>query len=542
MRNKTILLLGAAIAVGALGATAMGQNATPGTSGPFTGPQAAAGHQAYENNCAPCHLQDMSGTNDAPALAGTPFMGAWGKRSTAALYSKIATTMPLGAGGSLSEKQYTDIVAYILERNGARAGNAALAPTTSVQIDTVATGRASAPARTAAATPAPAAANAPAQSNFARAMAGERVPDPGAFGLSKPGLTVKGNIQNYQPVTEQMMLNPSDNDWLMYRRNYKGWSFSPLNQINTQNVGSLQLKWTWSLTQNGTLEGTPIVHNGVMFVWSPGNVVQAMNAATGELLWENRLGPDPRRPGPGPSTEETRSLGLWGNNVYVNTPQGYLYALDARTGEQVWKTHITDEAMYPNNSGMIGGSTGGVIIIKGRVLVGMTNCGRKGDDHHCYVSAYDAATGKRDWKFLTVALSGQPGGDTWGKLPDNERKGGETWIAGTYDPDLNTTYWGTAQAKPWRRDLRGSSDGATDWANSTIALNPENGQLKWAYNHAPGESLDLDEVFERVLVDHGAEKSLLTIGKPGILWKLDRVTGKFIAAKQTVFQDRKSVV
>ena len=537
MRNKTILLLGAAIAVGALGATAMGQNATPGTSGPFTGPQAAAGHQAYENNCAPCHLQDMSGTNDAPALAGTPFMGAWGKRSTAALYSKIATTMPLGAGGSLSEKQYTDIVAYILERNGARAGNAALAPTTSVQIDTVATGRASAPARTAAATPAPAAANAPAQSNFARAMAGERVPDPGAFGLSKPGLTVKGNIQNYQPVTEQMMLNPSDNDWLMYRRNYKGWSFSPLNQINTQNVGSLQLKWTWSLTQNGTLEGTPIVHNGVMFVWSPGNVVQAMNAATGELLWENRLGPDPRRPGPGPSTEETRSLGLWGNNVYVNTPQGYLYALDARTGEQVWKTHITDEAMYPNNSGMIGGSTGGVIIIKGRVLVGMTNCGRKGDDHHCYVSAYDAATGKRDWKFLTVALGGQPGGDTWGKLPDNERKGGETWIAGTYDPDLNTTYWGTAQAKPWRRDLRGSSDGATDWANSTIALNPENGQLKWAYNHAPGESLDLDEVFERVLVDHGAEKSLLTIGKPGILWKLDRVTGKFIAAKQTVFQN-----
>ena len=126
MRNKTILLLGAAIAVGALGATAMGQNATPGTSGPFTGPQAAAGHQAYENNCAPCHLQDMSGTNDAPALAGTPFMGAWGKRSTAALYSKIATTMPLGAGGSLSEKQYTDIVAYILERNGARAGCAAI--------------------------------------------------------------------------------------------------------------------------------------------------------------------------------------------------------------------------------------------------------------------------------------------------------------------------------------------------------------------------------------------------------------------------------
>ncbi len=146
---------------------------------------------------------------------------------------------------------------------------------------------------------------------------------------------------------------------------------------------------------------------------------------------------------------------------------------------------------------MIGGSTGGVIIIKGRVLVGMTNCGRKGDDNHCYISAYDAKTGKRDWKFVTVALKGQKGGDTWGDLPDNERKGGETWIAGTYDPESNTTYWGTAQAKPWRRDLRGSGDGATEYANSTIALDADTGKLKWAYNHAPGESLDLDEVFER---------------------------------------------
>jgi alcohol dehydrogenase (cytochrome c) len=544
MRNKTILLLGAAIALGALGATAMGQGATTSASGPFTQAQATAGHQAFDNNCAPCHLQDMSGTNDAPALAGTPFMGAWGKRTTAALYSKIATTMPLGAGGSLSQQQYADIVAYILSRNGARAGNAALTPTSSVQIDSIANGRAPAGSNATVAqtsgrqesAPASGQGSAPAQSNFARAMSGQRVPDPGAFGLSKPGLTLKGNIQNYQPVTEQMMLNPSDNDWLMFRRNYKGWSFSPLNQINTANVGSLQLKWMWSLTQNGTLEGTPIVHNGVMFLWSPGNVVQALNATTGELLWENRLGPEPRRPGPGPSTEETRSLGLWGNNVYVNTPYGYLYALDARTGEQVWKTHITDELKAPGG-GMFGGSTGGIIIIKGRVLVGMTNCGRNGDNNHCYISAYDAQTGKRDWKFVTVALTGQPGGDSWGKLPDNMRKGAETWIAGTYDPDLNTTYWGTAQAKPWRRDLRGSGSGATDYANSTLALDPETGKLKWAYNHAPGESLDLDEVFERVLVDHGSEKSLLTIGKPGILWKLDRVTGKFIAAKQTVFNN-----
>ena len=124
MRNKTTLLLGAAIALGALGATAFGQSA----GGPFTQAQVASGHQAFDANCAPCHLQDLAGTNDAPALAGTPFMGAWGKRTTAQLYSKIATTMPLGQGGSLSEAQYTDIVAYILNRNGARAGNETAAP------------------------------------------------------------------------------------------------------------------------------------------------------------------------------------------------------------------------------------------------------------------------------------------------------------------------------------------------------------------------------------------------------------------------------
>ncbi|HKB96642.1 MAG TPA: PQQ-binding-like beta-propeller repeat protein, partial [Rhizomicrobium sp.] len=229
-------------------------------------------------------------------------------------------------------------------------------------------------------------------------------------------------------------------------------------------------------------------------------------------------------------------LGLWGNNVYVNTPYGYLYALDARTGKEVWKTHITDE-LKSSGGAMFGGSTGGVIIIKGRVLVGMTNCGRNGDDNHCYISAYDAQTGKRDWKFVTTALTGQPGGDSWGKLPDNMRKGSETWIAGTYDPELNTTYWGTAQAKPWRRDLRGSGVGDTNYANSTVALDPDTGKMKWFFQHGPGESLDLDEVYERVLINHGDQKTLMTIGKAGILWKLDRVTGKFLAARETVFQN-----
>ena len=563
MRKKTGLLVTAATlaGIGLWGASALGQNA----AGPFTQAQVDAGHQAYTDNCAMCHLPDLAGTNDAPALAGSAFMGAWKNRTTAQLYSKIAATMPAGAGGSLSEKQYTDIVSYILAVNGAKAGTTAFTPTTAVTIASVATGKV-----TLIAAPKPAAGNAGATAGaganaqaagrqesapangpgganppqqqgslFARAMAGARIPDPGRFTLpTRQGLTVEGNIQNYTPVTDEMLRNPPDGEWLMYRRNYQGWSYSPLDQITPENVKSLQLKWMWSLPENGTLEITPLVHDGILYIWGTGNTVQALDAKTGELLWENRLGPPPRQPGPGPSTEETRAMGLWGTNIYVNTPQGYVYALDARTGKEVWKTHITDEKPIPNGNGaMFGGSTGGVIIINGRVLVGMTNCGRKGDNNHCYISAYDAKTGKRDWTFRTVALTGEKGGNTWGGLPDNARKGGETWIAGTYDPASNTTYWGTAQAKPWRRDLRGSGDGATDYANSTVALDADTGKLKWAYNHAPGESLDLDEVFERVLVDHGGEKSLLTIGKAGILWKLDRTTGKFLGAKQTVFQN-----
>jgi len=514
---RKIILSGAVCAA----AVAAGTFAAAQGTGPITQAQVDSGRAGYAASCAQCHNPDLSGTNDAPQLAGDAFMGAWKGRTAQQLYNKIAKTMPAGRGGSLDEKTYTDITAFILHANGAVAGQTALTPATTTGIGTVASGKVPDDVLH----PAPVSA-------FTRAMSGQRVPDPGSFTLpSKFGVTLEGNIQNYQPVTEAMMVNPPDGDWLMYRRNYQGWSYSPLNQINTDNVDKLQLKWMWSLPENGTMEITPLVHSGVLFIWGTGNTVQALNAKTGELLWENRLGPAPRRPGPGPSTEETRSMGLWGNNIYVNTPFGMLYALDARTGKEVWKTSIVD---YKPG---IGGSTGGVIIIKGRVLVGMTNCGKPKTDDHCYISAYDAATGKRDWKFVTVALKGQPGGDSWGKLPDNERKGAETWIAGTYDPELNTTYWGTAQAKPWRRDLRGSGNGATDYANSTVALDPETGKMKWWFQHAPGESLDLDEVFERVLIDHGKQKTVMTIGKAGILWKLDRETGKFISATETVFQN-----
>lgn len=533
IRRSTSLFLATASAVLAAG-LAFGQ----GTTGLFTRAQVDAGRTAYAEQCAVCHQPEMIGATDAPALAGKSFFNVWGKRPIAALYSKIHASMPYGRGASLDDATYAAIVSYILYANGGAVGATALDPASQAVLGTVASGRAPADAFAAPA-PAPDATAGAEPGATPATSAGFAAPgqlvkysDPGRFVLpTKLGLSLKGAIQNYAPVTDAMLREPPAGDWLMFRRNYQGWSYSPLSQIDTNNVGQLQLKWMWSMPENGTMEDTPIVHDGIMYMWGVGNIIQALDARNGELLWENRLGPFPKSAGPGPSSEETRSMGLYGTNLYVNTPQGYVYALDARTGERVWKTHITDEK--PG----VGFSTGGLIIIKGKVIVGMTNCGRKGTPDHCYISAYDAATGKRDWKFTTVALTGQPGGDSWGGMPDDDRKGSETWIAGTYDPVLDTTYWGTAQAKPWRRDERGSATGATDYANSTLALDPTTGKLKWAFNHSPGETFDLDEVFERVLIDHGSEKSLLTIGKAGILWKLNRETGKYLGSTQTVFQN-----
>jgi alcohol dehydrogenase (cytochrome c) len=196
----------------------------------------------------------------------------------------------------------------------------------------------------------------------------------------------------------------------------------------------------------------------------------------------------------------------------------------------VWETVIADKTKgYGNSSGPL--------VINGKLVQGLLGCGQYKEDG-CYISAYDAATGKQLWKFNTVAREGEPGGDTWGRLPNMLRAGGETWITGSYDPELNLTYWGVAQAKPWMHISRGmkNSDAAL-YTSATLALRPDEGTLAWYHQHVPAETLDLDEVFERVLVDVGDQKTLFTIGKPGILWQLDRKTGRFLGYAQTVFQN-----
>jgi alcohol dehydrogenase (cytochrome c) len=486
-RRCSVAVAASALALWSGGA--LGQQDT----GPFTAQQAAQGNADYSAACGSCHGENLSGAGEAPSLADGNFIKSWGARSTRELYDYIRSSMPLGKGGSLSDQSYQNIVAFLLLANGSTPGGKPFTAATDVKIGNVANGK---------------------MPSGLVASASGRQP------LARSGLTAQGQVSNYAPVTDEMLTHPPDGDWLMFRRNYQGWSFSPLKQITADNVKNLQLKWAWAMNEGGASEVTPIVHEGVMFLSNTDNIVQALDAKTGKLIWENRIGPrSPILYG------GNRSLALYLEKVFVATTDAHLVALDVHSGKIAWNVALGSKAQ-----------TGGVMVIHGKVLVGLTGCGAYATEK-CAIAAYDANTGAQDWRFSTIALKGTPGGDTWNGLDDLYRAGGDAWIAGTYDPDLNLTYWGVAQAKPWMRASRGTGNDAALYTSSTLALDPDTGKLKWYYSHAPGESLDLDEVFERVLVDHGAQKTLMTIGKVGILWKLDRTSGKFLDYKETLLQN-----
>jgi alcohol dehydrogenase (cytochrome c) len=302
----------------------------------------------------------------------------------------------------------------------------------------------------------------------------------------------------------------------MIRRDYSASSFSPLAQIAANNVSQLQLAWIWPMRDGGTNQPAPLVYRGTLYLNNPDGVVQAINARDGSLIWEYRVD----------AAIASRGIALYEDKVIFQS-NAHLIALNAGTGALEW-----DAVMRDSRS-----SSSGPIVANGLILEGMGGCQRY-EENKCFISAYDPDTGEQKWRFLTIALDGQPGGDTWGDLPNLYRAGGETWITGSYDPELNLTYWGTAQAKPWMPASRGM--GSRDvglYANSTVALDASTGKLAWHYAHAPGEALDLDVVFERVLVDSGDDKWVLSAGKDGVLWKHDRRDGTYLGHVETLFQN-----
>ncbi len=343
------------------------------------------------------------------------------------------------------------------------------------------------------------------------------------------GFPVQAQFENFTPVTDAMLENPDPADWLNWRRTLDGWGYSPLDQINTDNVHQLQLVWSWQLPP-GLSQPTPLVHDGVMFIPSPRNVVQAVDAVTGDRLWEHQRQFEA-------STDEldavgsgmrTRSIAIYGNKIYVNTSDAHIVALDARTGEVAWDHTVADYTLGYRY-------TSGPIVVQGKIVAGMTGCQNYKNDV-CFISAHDAETGDELWRTATIAGPGEPGGDTWGDLPLMYRAGADSWIPGSYDPQTGLTYWSTSQAKPWARVSRGT-DGDALYTNSVLALNPETGEIEWYYQFVPGETHDLDDVFESVLIDRDGRRSLFKMGKMGILWEIDRTTGAFVAAHDLGYQN-----
>lgn len=492
------------VASGLIGAAWLVTAQQPARMGAFAAEQAAAGRAVYEASCSSCHMSALQGRGEAPQLAGSEFMNLWGDRPARDLVAFIQGSMPPLNAGSISPADYLNVTAFLLQANGAIAGNQPLAATSPFTVRSVATGVVSLAAA-------------------GISNAGGRF---GRGGVAPArGLTVPGEVKNYVQVTDEMLTHPDPADWLMIRRNYQAWSNSPLSQINTANVKNLQLQWVWAMDETGANEATPIVHNGTIFLANPSNIVQALDARTGNLIWQNQIGPTVGVGG----TIAMRNLALYRDKVFVSTTDAHVVALSAITGKVIWDTPISTQTKDFT-------TTSGPIVIHGKVISGLTGCTLYREES-CFISAYDAETGKQLWRFNTVARDDQPGGDTWNGLPNMFRGGGDTWITGSYDPDLNLTYWGVAQAKPWLRAARATGAEKALYTSSTLALNPDTGKLVWYYQHVPGESLDLDVVFERVLVDSGGQKLLFTVGKDGILWKLDRTTGKYLDLKETVFQN-----
>jgi alcohol dehydrogenase (cytochrome c) len=343
-------------------------------------------------------------------------------------------------------------------------------------------------------------------------------------------------IDSVTPVTDEMLLNPPDADWLMWRRTYNGWGYSPLDQINKDNVKDLQLVWAWGMTPGGRTQETPLVHDGVIYIQNSTHLIQALNAATGELIWQYQYDlPD----GVNPSGE--RSKAMYGDNLIFATRDAHIVAVNAKTGKLAWDQQVAD---YKKGWGY----SSGPLVADGVIVQGMTNCGN-GEPGGCFYTGHDANTGKELWRLQTIARGDTPEGNSWNGVPLEARHGASAWITGSYDPDQNLIFAGVGQPYPWNAELAGLTPKSSDpnvtnnalYTDSTLAIDPKTGKLKWYHQYLATDTWDLDYVYERLLIDLPVKgetrKTVVTSGKLAIVEALDRTTGDWLWAKETVPQN-----
>jgi alcohol dehydrogenase (cytochrome c) len=473
-------------------ATGKAATGKPATGDPveYSAGQSAEGKAAYDQNCLSCHGRTLDNGEFGPALRGATFNMNWAGGTVGDLVGYMSMKMPPAAPGSLGAATYPQIAAYILQSNG------------------IAPGRRDMPT------------DAAALAKLRIPGAAERRGAPGG-GLT-PGVVLPNApppstlLDRMTAVTDAMLANPPAGEWLTWRRTLDSQGYSPLKQIDRTNVKSLRVAWSWSLPP-GPNTAPPLVHDGVMFVQGYTDQVEALDAATGDLLWHwQRELPQGSRPA------VKKGIAIFGDTIFAATSDVHLVALNARTGQLKWDTTIAPPNWQLN---------GGPLVAKGKVIIG-TGGQQPGGN---FIVALDAATGAEAWRFRTIPLPDDPGGNTWNGLPPEKRTGGSSWVPGSYDPMLNLVYFGVAQTYdtgPLR--IKSTQPGVSNealYTDSTLALNPDTGKLVWHFQHVANDQWDFDWVFERTLLRlpiNGVTKTVsLTAGKIAIYDVVEADTGKY---------------
>jgi alcohol dehydrogenase (cytochrome c) len=329
-----------------------------------------------------------------------------------------------------------------------------------------------------------------------------------------------GSVSTLIDVQPSELLSaPVSANWLSYNGDYSGRRYSALREINTSNVAQLRAEWVFHAPNSDRLEVTPVVVDGIMFLTSA-NDAYALDARTGQTLWHYSR---PITEGliDDASQHHNRGVGIWHSRIYMETDNAHLLCLDARSGHLLWDVPYTDGD--PNY-----GATSAPLVVKDKVLVGTSG----GDDGvRGFVAAYDAETGKEAWRFWTIPAPGEFGSSSW---PGDAWKhgGGTTWMPGTYDPELNTVYWGTSNPAPdFDGDPRPGDDLYTD---CLLALDADTGKLKWYFQFTPHDLFDYDATETPMLVDtmfRGQKRKLVVeANRNGFIYVLDRRDGAFLFA------------
>ncbi len=488
-----VLLLGFSLASSAtesLGATVS-----------FTKRQAALGAEAYLKHCSTCHGEQMQGEGIVPPLTGRHFDQAWRGKSVDVLSFHVRRMPPQSAlTERLSDASYTNVLAHMLASNGVEPGDAELSPELADQ-----------------------------KALTIPTLAGLDYDPVAPVALSAAQTALLNDLPK---VTDEMLRDPSPEDWLHWGRTYGAQSYSPLRQINRTTVKGLAPAWRMPL-QRGDSMPMPLVHRGVMFLQTYPDTVIALDATNGDVLWRyarKRL----RR------SSKKMGLSLHGDRVYVATSDLHLIALNARTGEMVWDHEMSLGSGATRRRFQLRSAP----LIAGDVVIQATMAFRvaKGS----YVIGINRESGKEAWRFNTVAWPGQPGGNTWNGIPVEERNGGSIWQQGTYDPELNLVYYGVAPTYDTAPLLVPSEEkGVTNegmYTNCTVALNADTGKLVWYFQHTQNDQWDMDWAFERTVAElpdgnGGTVKAVMNVGKNAMLDALDAATGEFLFSVDTGVQN-----